>query len=179
MRAQFCAATLFLANVGNLIIAPQIVGFLSDSFAPSGVADGESLRLAMLCLVPTGLWAVWHYFRLGPADRAGPGARNGDPARLGRERPQGGAQVAQPGLEITPLVDALAVDRAAHLLGTRRVHAPVGPVELDAGRLEHEAAEIQHAPDAALEVVDDILVLDAQHATRQDRVPVIHEAHVH
>jgi len=62
MRAQFCAATLFLANVGNLIIAPQMVGFLSDSFAPGGVADGESLRLAMLCLVPTGLWAVWHYF---------------------------------------------------------------------------------------------------------------------
>ena len=62
MRAQFCAATLFLANVGNLIIAPQMVGILSDSFAPGGVADGESLRLAMLCLVPTGLWAVWHYF---------------------------------------------------------------------------------------------------------------------
>jgi hypothetical protein len=63
MRAQFCAATLFIANVGNLIIAPQMVGFLSDAFAPGGVANGESLRLAMLCLVPTGLWAVWHYFR--------------------------------------------------------------------------------------------------------------------
>jgi MFS family permease len=62
MRAQFCAATLFLANVGNLIVAPQMVGLLSDSFAPGGVADGESLRLAMLCLVPTGLWATWHYF---------------------------------------------------------------------------------------------------------------------
>jgi MFS family permease len=62
MRAQFCAATLFIANVGNLIIAPQLVGFLSDSFAPGNVADGESLRLAMLCLVPFGFWAVWHYF---------------------------------------------------------------------------------------------------------------------
>jgi hypothetical protein len=39
-----------------------MVGFLSDSFAPGGVADGESLRLAMLCLVPTGVWATWHYF---------------------------------------------------------------------------------------------------------------------
>jgi MFS family permease len=63
MRAQFCAATLFVANVGNLIVAPQMVGFLSDTFAPGGIANGESLRLAMLCLVPTGLWAVWHYFR--------------------------------------------------------------------------------------------------------------------
>jgi MFS family permease len=62
MRAQFCAATLFLANVGNLIVAPQAVGLLSDSFAPGGVADGASLRLAMLCLAPTGLWATWHYF---------------------------------------------------------------------------------------------------------------------
>jgi MFS family permease len=62
MRAQFCAALLFIANVGNLIIAPQLVGFLSDSFAPDNIANGESLRLAMLCLVPFGLWAVWHYF---------------------------------------------------------------------------------------------------------------------
>jgi predicted MFS family arabinose efflux permease len=62
MRAQFCAATLFLANVGNLIVAPQMVGFLSDAFAPGGISNGESLRLAMLCLVPTGLWSAWHYF---------------------------------------------------------------------------------------------------------------------
>lgn len=63
MRAQFCAATLFVANVGNLIVAPQMVGFLSDAFAPNHVANGESLRLAMLCLVPVGGWATWHYFR--------------------------------------------------------------------------------------------------------------------
>ena len=63
MRAQFIAATLFIANVGNLIIAPQLVGFLSDAFAPGHVANGESLRLAMLCLVPFGFWSAWHYFR--------------------------------------------------------------------------------------------------------------------
>ena len=63
MRAQFCAATLFIANVGNLIVAPQLVGFLSDAFAPNHVANGESLRFAMLCLVPTGAWSAWHYFR--------------------------------------------------------------------------------------------------------------------
>lgn len=63
MRAQFCAATLFVANVGNLIIAPQLVGYLSDWFAPNGVSTGESLRLALLCLAPTGFWATFHYFR--------------------------------------------------------------------------------------------------------------------
>ena len=62
MRAVFCASTLFLANVGNLIVAPVGVGLLSDWFAPNGVADAHSLRLAMLCLVPTGLWATFHYF---------------------------------------------------------------------------------------------------------------------
>jgi hypothetical protein len=45
------------------IIAPQLVGFLSDAFAPGHVANGESLRLAMLCLVPFGFWSAWHYFR--------------------------------------------------------------------------------------------------------------------
>lgn len=63
MRAMYCAITLFVANVCNLIIAPQGVGALSDWFAPHGVPDAHSLRLALLCLVPTGLWASWHFFR--------------------------------------------------------------------------------------------------------------------
>jgi MFS family permease len=62
MRAVFCAITLFLANVGNLVIAPQAVGMLSDWFAPASGPNAESLRLALLCLVPTGLWATIHYF---------------------------------------------------------------------------------------------------------------------
>ncbi|MGH8169516.1 MAG: spinster family MFS transporter [Steroidobacteraceae bacterium] len=62
MRAMYCATLLFLANVCNLVIAPQVVGILSDWFAPHHIADAESLRLAMLCLVPTGFWAAWHYW---------------------------------------------------------------------------------------------------------------------
>jgi MFS family permease len=62
MRAQFCAATLFIANVGNLIVAPQLVGALSDWFAPNHIVNATSLRLAMLCLVPVGFWATLHYF---------------------------------------------------------------------------------------------------------------------
>lgn len=63
MRAIFCATTLFVANIGNLVIAPQAVGLLSDWFAPSTGPNAESLRLALLCLVPTGWWATVHYFR--------------------------------------------------------------------------------------------------------------------
>jgi MFS family permease len=66
MRAVACACLLFVANVFNLIVAPQAVGFLSDFLAPDHVANAESLRLALLCLAPTGLWATWHYFAALP-----------------------------------------------------------------------------------------------------------------
>jgi predicted MFS family arabinose efflux permease len=62
MRAMFCAMVLFLANLGNLVIAPPLIGALSDWFAPNHVTNADSLRLAMLCLVPTGLWATAHLF---------------------------------------------------------------------------------------------------------------------
>lgn len=62
MRAMFCAMVLFLANLGNLVIAPPLIGALSDFFARGHVANADSLRLAMLCLVPTGLWAAAHLF---------------------------------------------------------------------------------------------------------------------
>jgi len=61
MRAQFCAITLLIANIGNLIIAPQLIGFLSDLFAPAHIANAASLRWALLCLAPTGFWAAFHF----------------------------------------------------------------------------------------------------------------------
>lgn len=62
MRAMICATTLFVANVGNLLIAPGYVGALSDFFDPAGQGNAESLRLALLCLAPVGFWATFHYF---------------------------------------------------------------------------------------------------------------------
>ena len=62
MRAMFCAMVLFLANLGNLVIAPPLIGGLSDYFAPNHISNADSLRLAMLCLVPTGLWATAHLY---------------------------------------------------------------------------------------------------------------------
>jgi MFS family permease len=62
MRAMFCAAQIFVSNVGNLIVAPQAVGFLSDWFSPTAEPTAASLRLAVLCLVPVGFWAAAHYF---------------------------------------------------------------------------------------------------------------------
>jgi MFS family permease len=60
MRAMFCAMVLFLANLGNLVITPPVIGFLSDWFARSHISNADSLRLAMLCVVPTGFWATAH-----------------------------------------------------------------------------------------------------------------------
>ena len=61
MRAMFTAWSLVVGNVFNLIIAPQGVGLLSDWFAGPGGADANSLRLALLVLAPTGVWAVYHF----------------------------------------------------------------------------------------------------------------------
>lgn len=63
MRAMFIAFTLLIANVFNLIVAPQVVGWMSDYFAGGGEPNAASLRLALLVLAPTGFWAAFHYIR--------------------------------------------------------------------------------------------------------------------
>jgi hypothetical protein len=61
MRAMFCATVLFLANFGNLVIAPPLIGALNDWFVHAyQLSNTDALRLAMLCLVPTGFWATAH-----------------------------------------------------------------------------------------------------------------------
>jgi predicted MFS family arabinose efflux permease len=65
MRATTCAVLLFLANVANLLLAPQLIGWLSDWFAASFGAGAESLRWALLLLAPTGFWAAWHLWTSG------------------------------------------------------------------------------------------------------------------
>ena len=62
MRAMFTAIALLVANVFNLIVAPQAVGLMSDYFAGPGGADAASLRTALLVLAPTGFWAAYHYW---------------------------------------------------------------------------------------------------------------------
>jgi predicted MFS family arabinose efflux permease len=65
MRASACAILLFLANVANLVLAPELIGVLSDWFAAAFGAGTESLRWALLLLAPTGFWAAWHLWRSG------------------------------------------------------------------------------------------------------------------
>jgi hypothetical protein len=63
MRATSCAVLLFTANFANLVLAPQLVGWMSDWFAASFGAGAESLRWALLIIAPTGFWAAYHLWR--------------------------------------------------------------------------------------------------------------------
>lgn len=61
MRAQSVAVMLFCANIANLVIAPQAVGFASDYLHP--VYGAESLRHVLVPMAFVGFWAAWHYWR--------------------------------------------------------------------------------------------------------------------
>lgn len=62
MRSSFTAWSVLVGNLFNLIVAVQVVGFLSDWFGGTHGADAHSLRWALLVLAPTGFWASWHFF---------------------------------------------------------------------------------------------------------------------
>lgn len=62
MRNMFIAISLLVANIFNLIVAPWVVGALSDWFAGTHGSDAASLRAALLVLAPTGFWAAYHLY---------------------------------------------------------------------------------------------------------------------
>jgi hypothetical protein len=62
MRSMFIAISLLVANILNLMVAPLIIGALSDRFAGGHATDAASLRLALLVLAPTGFWAAYHLY---------------------------------------------------------------------------------------------------------------------
>jgi MFS family permease len=62
MRNMFIAVSLLVANIFNLMVAPWVVGVLSDAFAGAHMTDAASLRSALLVLAPTGFWAAYHLY---------------------------------------------------------------------------------------------------------------------
>jgi predicted MFS family arabinose efflux permease len=65
MRTVFSAWSGLCGNVFNLIVAPQLVGILSDAYAGGRATDAASLRFALLLLAPTGFWAAYHLYAAG------------------------------------------------------------------------------------------------------------------
>jgi predicted MFS family arabinose efflux permease len=69
MRSKVVGLFLLMTTVGNLVIAPQLVGIASDLFARRYGAD--SLRMALLPLSLVGLWAAAHFWMCGRKLKAG------------------------------------------------------------------------------------------------------------
>lgn len=60
MRSKIVGLFLLMTTLGNLVIAPQLVGIASDLLAPR--YGRESLRMALLPLALVGLWAACHFW---------------------------------------------------------------------------------------------------------------------
>jgi len=61
MRAVASAILFFVLNLIGLGLGPSVVGFLSDSLAPS--LGEESLRYAMLYVLPIAMsWSIVHFY---------------------------------------------------------------------------------------------------------------------
>lgn len=63
IRATTLAVVMLLANLIGMGGGPQIVGILSDSWAP--IFGSDSLRYAMLTMSLPALWSAWHFWRAG------------------------------------------------------------------------------------------------------------------
>ena len=63
IRSQTIAVLMFVANVFNLVVAPQVVGLVSDGLAPHVGGPAVSLQWALIGLAPTGFWGAWHYWK--------------------------------------------------------------------------------------------------------------------
>jgi predicted MFS family arabinose efflux permease len=69
MRSKIVGLFLLMTTVGNLVIAPQVVGVASDLLAPRHGAD--SLRMALLPLSAVGFWAALHFWMCSRKLKAG------------------------------------------------------------------------------------------------------------
>jgi MFS family permease len=65
MRGVVCAVFLFGANIANLALAPQLIGFASDVVAAYTVLGRESLRYVLATAALTGFWATYHFWAAG------------------------------------------------------------------------------------------------------------------
>jgi MFS family permease len=70
MRATGIAILLFLANLASLVIAPQLIGILSDWTQANLQLGASSLGAVLAVFAVLGLWPAWHFFRAARTLRA-------------------------------------------------------------------------------------------------------------
>src|SRR5450631_4088409 len=85
---------------------------------------------------------------------------------------------AEPRLVVPPLVEAFAIDGLAHLFRACGSHAALVLVELQASHLEVKTAEFENSPHIPLQVVDHVLMHDAQHPSRKREIPMLHQVQI-
>jgi len=81
MRALASSILLFILNIIGLGFGPQLVGFMSDMFAP--LYGRHSLAMALLVLTFLNLWCAFHYLMAGRTLRADQDAQNDRNAAAG------------------------------------------------------------------------------------------------
>lgn len=70
MRATGIAILLFLANLASLVIAPQLIGILSDWTQENLQLGANSLGAVLAVFALLGLWPAWHFMRAARTLRA-------------------------------------------------------------------------------------------------------------
>ncbi|NJM93019.1 MAG: MFS transporter, partial [Rhodospirillaceae bacterium] len=70
MRATGIAILLFLANFASLVIAPQLIGILSDWTQANTQLGANSLGAVLAVFALLGLWPAWHFLRAARTLRA-------------------------------------------------------------------------------------------------------------
>jgi predicted MFS family arabinose efflux permease len=69
MRSKIVGLFLLMTTLGNLVIAPQLVGIASDLLVSRYGSD--SLRVALMPLSLVGAWAAWHFWMCSTRLKAG------------------------------------------------------------------------------------------------------------
>jgi MFS family permease len=88
MRATTLSAVMLLANLIGMGVGPQLVGVLSDLFAPT--AGQDALRYAMLCMSFISIWSGYHFWKVSRTVRDDLAARDAASTQtvVAREHPE-------------------------------------------------------------------------------------------
>jgi len=65
-----CALIVFVSNIANLVVAPILIGFMSDTIAPHLASPVDSLRMILAAMSLTGFWAAWRYWAAAAAGKS-------------------------------------------------------------------------------------------------------------
>src|SRR5258708_3928741 len=87
-------------------------------------------------------------------------------------------QRIEPGMLVPPLGESLAEERLAHLFRAGGVYRAPAAVERQTSRVEFESAMRKDLAHAGAEVLDQVLVADPKHPSRQDPIPMTHQLQI-